>query len=184
MFAADTQRSVRSIRNALTLLLGLTCCAASQAAQDTERLVFANASTSALLSPTDRQTISQALPFKLRAGALVDDTCGEPVTVEVEARDLNADGQPEVLVVGGNACANGMAGAALWLFIKSPAGQWQAQMGFPAGGYRILSTRTKGWLDIQPEMPGDCQPVWGWNGKSYDVVRRIEGRRGACKAGA
>ena len=191
MFAADSplgwQRTAaaQSTVRALVLLLGVGCCSAALAApQEIEPLVFANARTAALVSPADRQAIAQVVPFRARNGALVDDTCGEPVSIEVEARDLNADGMPEVIVLGGNACANGMAGAALWLFIKAPSGQWQGQLGFPAGGYHVLTTRTKGWLDIQPELPGDCQPVWGWNGNAYDIVRRVEARRGACKAGA
>jgi hypothetical protein len=48
---------------------------------------------------------------------------------------------------------------------------WSRNLGFPAGGYRLLPRRRGGYPDIEIDMPGLCAPVWGWGGQAYRLVR-------------
>jgi hypothetical protein len=99
------------------------------------------------------------------------DSCGARVTPRIQRVDLNGDGTEEVFVTVPGTCEGGMAGAHLTLLIRTGNG-WTSQLGFPAGGYRILPRRRGGYPDIEIALPGSCAPVWGWGGQRYQIVRR------------
>lgn len=132
---------------------------------------FAIGSSSAL-SQADLQAIYKALELKEHAGKLIDD-CDEEVQPEIEAIDLNSDGRPEVFVTLSGACY-GVAGAQLSLLIKNGKGQWQPNLGFPAGGYKVLTTTNLGYPDIEIGGPGSCFPVWRWDGAQYEIHKRCD----------
>jgi hypothetical protein len=69
-------------------------------------------------------------------------------------------------------CEGGGAGAHLTLLIRNGQGGWSNNLGFPAGGYRLLPRRRGGYPDIEIAGPGMCAPVWGWGGQAYRLVRR------------
>jgi hypothetical protein len=115
--------------------------------------------------------IAQAVGLTMRGGQAID-SCGGRVTPRIQRVDLNGDGTEEVFVVIPGTCEGGRAGAYLTLLVRAPGGGWSNNLGFPAGGYRILPRRRGGYPDIEIEMPGSCAPVWGWNGQRYHLVRR------------
>jgi hypothetical protein len=57
------------------------------------------------------------------------------------------------------------------LYIKNPNGQWKPQFGFP-GVYTVLTTKNKGYPDIEIGGPRTCFPVWRWNGRAYAIYKK------------
>jgi hypothetical protein len=100
----------------------------------------------------------------------LDKDCNTTVDYDAEVIDLNGDGQPEVFTRLHSACY-GMAGVNMDLYVKDKDGQWKPQFGFP-GDYNILKTKNLGFPDIEVGGPGDCFPVWRWNGSSYAIKKK------------
>jgi hypothetical protein len=150
------------------LTLGLCAAGCAFASADVAQKLFAGKS----LPLADQQAIAAQLPLKLQGGILTDTVCDQEAVATVEVRDLNGDEKPEVMVLAGNACASGMAGQTLTLFIKSAGGQWVKQINVPAGAYKILPSKHAGWSEIEIGVPGSCIPIWGMKGGSYDLVRQ------------
>jgi hypothetical protein len=113
--------------------------------------------------------VYKAAGLKERGGKILD-ACGKATEPQVDVVDLNGDGQPEVFVLAEGTCY-GRAGGELSLLIKDSQGRWQSNLGFSAGGYKLLSTKNKGYPDIEIGGPGFCFPVWRWNGKAYAADR-------------
>jgi hypothetical protein len=120
----------------------------------------------------DREETHRLLGLERKGGRLVNE-CGEPAKPKIDIVDLNGDGQPEVVALLTGSICYGGAGGRLSLFIRT-AGGWKDQFGFPAGDYRILARRRSGYPDIEIGGPGMCQPVWGWTGRAYGLVKRCE----------
>jgi hypothetical protein len=106
------------------------------------------------------------------------DEC-DPAPYEVEVVDLNKDGTPEVVVDGGNNCTSGVTGGSIWLFVKSSSG-YQSNLGFPAGLWKALPEKSKGFPDLRFVAAGHCDGVWRWNGKEYDHSRDVATAKGGC----
>lgn len=109
--------------------------------------------------------------FKALRGQYLDRSCNEKLAYEAEVVDLNGDGQPEVFVSVQGTCLGGMAGVHLDLYIKDKAGRWQSQFGFP-GMHTELPTQHMGYPDIEIGGPGNCFPIWRWNGRAYALHKR------------
>lgn len=125
------------------------------------------------ISQPERKQIFKLVGLTERGGKFRD-ACGEAVEPQIQQVDLNGDGQPELFVTVEGTCSGGAAGAELTLLIKDNDGRWKANFGFPAGGYRIMGAKNKGFPDIEIGGPGSCFPVWRWNGKQYDIHKRCE----------
>jgi hypothetical protein len=124
------------------------------------------------LPPAEMIAVYKAAGLTERGGKILD-ACKQPVEPQVDVVDLNGDGQPEVFVQVNSSCY-GMAGGELSLLIKDKQGRWQSNLGFPAGGYKLLSTKNKGYPDIEIGGPGFCFPVWRWNGRAYAIHKRCD----------
>jgi len=123
-------------------------------------------------SPAELKAIYAAVGLKERKGKVLDD-CEQPVWPKIDFVDLNGDDQAEVFVFVSSSCY-GAAGGQLSLLIKDNSGRWKSNLGFPAGGYKVLSTKNKGYPDIEIGGPGFCFPVWRWNGTKYDIHKRCD----------
>ncbi len=99
--------------------------------------------------------------------SLVDTACRQPASADPQFPDLNEDGVPEVLIVYGNTCMSGMAGASVVLFVKKTDGSFGTNLGFPGISAAPMETRHEGWPDLLIGGPGFCFPVWRWNGSEY-----------------
>lgn len=139
----------------------LVCCLIGAAA------IYAGAATQ--VPPAELQNLYAVMGLKTHNGELLD-ACDTPVTPETEVTDLNGDGQPEVFVWVGGSCY-GAAGGELSLFIKGKKERWEQNLGFSAGGYTLLKTRSHGYPDIEVAGPGVCLPVWRWSGKAYELFK-------------
>lgn len=138
-------------------------------------LSFANSAQgrdAAKLPPAEMTVVYEAAGLTERGGKVLD-SCDQPVTPEVNAVDLNGDGQHEVFVQVESPCF-GAAGGQLSLLVKNKQGRWHDNFGFPAGGYKILRAKTQGYPDIEIGGPGTCAPVWRWNGKAYAIHKRCD----------
>ncbi len=124
------------------------------------------------VSQADLAAMYKVAGIKKQGGNFVD-ACDEIFQPESQVVDLNGDGNPEVFLLIGGSCY-GSAGTELSLFIKNKRGQWKRNLGFPAGGYRLLSTSNKGYPDIEIDGPGVCFPVWRWNGTVYAIHKRCD----------
>jgi hypothetical protein len=109
--------------------------------------------------------------FTATQGKYFAKDCNESLDYETEVVDLNGDGQPEVFTSVQGTCLGGMAGVYMNLYIKNKNGQWKPQFGFP-GIYTVLKTKSKGYPDIEIGGPGNCFPVWRWNGREYAIHKR------------
>jgi hypothetical protein len=133
---------------------------------------LAKSGESPKLSATELKIIYKAVGLKERGGKILD-ACDQPVQPETKVIDLDGDGQPEVFVLVGGACY-GNAGGELSLLIKNKRGRWESNLGVPAGGYKLLNTKSKGYPDIEIGGPGFCFPVWRWNGTEYAIHKRCD----------
>lgn len=123
--------------------------------------------------PGDLAAIREATQGRFQAaqGKYFDKDCGQQLDYEAEAVDLNQDGKPEVFTVVHGTCLGGHAGMHVQLYVQNAGGKWAPQLGFP-GGYEVLKTRNKGFADIRITGPGNCAPVWRWNGQAYDIHKK------------
>jgi hypothetical protein len=139
------------------------------------RLLFAAASevTPPAQAAADANVIAEATggKFKATKGTYFEEACNASLDYEAEVVDLNGDGQPEVFTSVQGTCLGGMAGVHMNLFIKDGKGRWQPQFGFP-GIYTMLKTKHKGYPDIEIGGPGNCFPVWRWNGQQYAIHKK------------
>ncbi|MDX2169977.1 MAG: hypothetical protein SF182_23105 [Deltaproteobacteria bacterium] len=135
------------------------------------------------LSAAERQEIYKKLGLKVGEDgrSLVDESCGQEVSSEVEIKDLDGDGVDEVLITYGNTCMSGMAGSSVILFIRDQSGHYRSELGFPGV---IAETRPPkggtGYPDFVIGGPGFCFPVWHWNGKAYVHLRDEAQEKGGC----
>ncbi|MEA3641723.1 MAG: hypothetical protein VBE63_17550 [Lamprobacter sp.] len=124
------------------------------------------------LTPSELKEIYSAAGLTERNGKIFD-ACDRPTKPEIEVKDLNTDGTPEVFVHVPSLCY-GHSGN-LSLLIKDKKGNWKDNFGF-TGVYRILDTKSMGYPDIEIGGPGTCFPVWRWNGKAYAIHKRCDRR--------
>lgn len=108
--------------------------------------------------------------FKALKGKQFDQNCNSTVEYEAEVIDLNGDGQPEVFTKRYSSCF-GMAGVHMDLYVKGKSGKWKSQFGFP-GEPMVLKSKNLGYPDIEIGGPGNCFPVWRWNGANYDIHKK------------
>jgi hypothetical protein len=127
------------------------------------------------LSWDNNDIISQATHgiLKTSKGKFYEPTCNEEVAFDTEVIDLNKDGVPEVFTNYYGICLGGAAGVLVNLYIKNKAGQWIPNFGFP-GTYTLLSSKNKGYPDVEIGGPGNCFPIWRWNGMEYDIYKKCE----------
>lgn len=149
-------------------------------AADGPALLFAGAAGQ--VTPADQRAIFAVLDLKVAPDGkgFLDTLCEQPADATVELRDMNGDGKEEVLVVYGNTCTSGMAGASVILFIKNAAGKYEANLGFPGVTADPKPEKSQGYPDLLIGGPGFCFPVWRWDGKAYDFSRNEPQEPGGC----
>jgi hypothetical protein len=121
----------------------------------------------------DDEIVSEATDGVLKAtkGRYFEQACDESLEYDAQVIDLDGNGYPEVFTTVHGICLGGMTGSFLQLYVKDRRGRWKPQFGFP-GVYRVLESRNKGYPDIEIGGPGDCSPVWRWNGQRYALHER------------
>jgi hypothetical protein len=96
-----------------------------------------------------------------------------PFDVLVYPTDLNKDGSEEIFMTYGNTYTSGLTGSNVQLFIRDAYGDWHANLGFPGVTPDALATGNAGYPDLLIGGPGNMFPVWRWNGKAYDLNRKV-----------
>lgn len=109
--------------------------------------------------------------LKAQKGKFYEPSCNEQVDYDTQIVDLNHDGSPEVFTNVYGSCLGGNTGVQVNLYIKNGLGKWVPQFGFP-GTYTLLSTKNKGLPDIEIGGPGNCFPIWRWNGSEYYLYKK------------
>jgi hypothetical protein len=111
------------------------------------------------------------------------------IGLAIEELDLDGDGKPEyILRVTSDPDDCGLCGAVKcpqWIYLKSEDG-YRLLLGKNEADFSTLKTRTKGYLDIQNEVPSRNNTfyieIYKWDGKSYALTqcgeREIVGSRG------
>ncbi len=160
-------------------LLAMSGCGSADTPTPEAALLFGDRAVA--LSAEARQQVVALLELHASPDGtmLVDPYCGQPVHVEtIDVRDLDGDGSPEVIFLGGNACMSGNAGQSLLLFTRQE-GAFRAHLGFPAAGYELVPG---------PGMPGvrvlswrPCVGVWSWDGETYRHARNEPLEPGGCE---
>lgn len=134
------------------------------------------------LSPAEQGEIYTLLGLTLAPDGktLLDPACQQPIGSEVSFEDLNGDGTQEVFVIYGNGCMSGGTGSSIVLLRKGPDGRFRIGLGFPAAGYTILATKSRGYPDLQIGGMGFCEPIWRWDGKDYQHHRNQPTAKDGC----
>lgn len=139
------------------------------------------AASSRLPEPDQRRIYAlMGLKKSAKAGMFTDESGCPPAPYRANLADLNQDGTPEVFISGGNTCSAGMTGLSLHLFVKDLNGEYRANLGFPAAGYKQLSTRSRGYADIRVASTGFCDAIWRWDGLAYSHAANIPTAPGGC----
>lgn len=163
-----------NVSSSIALVLFLTSIATPCAADNAYKKLFENIPNK--LSLQEQKAIYSALDLN---GQLVCEVT--PENFNVELKDINGDGVTEVFIIGGNACTSGVTGSTIWLFIKQNRHAiYKKNLDFPAGGYKILLEKSKGFPDIQVGGSAFCDGVWRWSGRSYSHYKNIPTAVGGC----
>jgi hypothetical protein len=138
--------------------------------------------TASKLSRQEKMDIFSQLGFRLSKDRkfIIDETCEEDVSPDVEVTDLNGDGIDEVFVIWGNTCTSGHTGQSITLLIKDRKGRFVKNIDVPGNNYDRLSQRNKGFPDLLIGGPGFCYDVWQWSGIKYEYKCSREDAPGAC----
>jgi hypothetical protein len=148
----------------------------AQQLTETAALLFKDVKTK--LSVKEKNEIATQLGF-IPSGkndmpfALDKDSREYAFAAAVFPADMNKDGKEEVFVVFGNSFTSGNAGSSVNLFIKDATGKYVPQLGFPGMAPDVLTTVSKGYPDLLIGGPGMEYPVWRWNGKAYNLYRKV-----------
>lgn len=148
--------------------------------------ILAAAPAGHTLAAADKAAAFAAAGFTFAGGEWKSGNCDgsesasySPGAIEAVS-DLNADGRPEAIIVENGAICFGNTGVQFTLVSKRADGRWtriyQSQ-GIP----QILASRVNGWAEIEVGVPGPCQPIIQWNGKTYEIGRRHDEGGRPCR---
>lgn len=133
--------------------------------------------TKSKLSIRDKNAIAKLLGFPLsrdkKQFILDNQSADYPFDILVYPTDLNKDGTEEIFITYGNSFTSGLTGSNVQLFIRDAYGDWHPQLGFPGVTPDALGTGNLGYPDLLIGGPGNIFPVYRWNGKIYDINRRV-----------
>jgi hypothetical protein len=139
--------------------------------------LFKNVKTT--LTVTEKSQIADKLGFILSGNkdqpfAQDKDSKEYPFSASVLPTDMNKDGKEEVFVAFGNTYTSGNTGSSIALFIKDAKGAYTQHLGFPGMVPEALATVSKGYPDLLIGGPGFEFPVLRWNGKTYNLYRKVK----------
>ena len=157
----------------LHLLLGVLLCFGGNA--------FGRTLSVLVISATDEQQILQEAGITRIGSHYKVAGCDDHLNVELLPTDLNADGQPEVILrVTGSPCFSGMMQSNVSIYVRSSQGKWQDTLGFvPAFGVQVQEAKIKGFSDVILPVLGGCDPLYRWAGSSYFYAAQVPAYDGA-----
>lgn len=164
----------------LLLLLSIMYPAISQSTlSPVAAILFKNVKTT--LTVADKNKIAGKLGFvtsgnKENPLAQDKDSKEYPFSATVLPVDMNKDGKEEIFVSFGNSYTSGNTGSSICLFIRSTAGEFTDNLGFPGTVPEALTTVNKDYPDLLIGGPGFEFPVWRWNGKNYALFKKVNDR--------
>ena len=123
------------------------------------------------LSTADAAAIYRAAGFAMKGGQPVDCAAADPSwprsRIDIEAIDLDADGKFEAILTEANSACYGRDEMQFTILARNPGGTWR-RLARNTGGFALLKTRHKGWLDIEYGGPGMHKPpMLRFDGKIY-----------------
>ena len=134
------------------------------------------------LAPDDQNAIAASLQLVVSddGEALFDGVCGQPLGHTVTYRDLNGDGEDEILVDHGNTCTSGMAGTSITAFVRGADGALAPHLGLPGMIAEVRDSPDGGFAELLIGGPGFCFGLWGWDGETYAHLRNEPQEPGGC----
>ncbi len=105
----------------------------------------------------------------------IDPDLDEPIDIgtSVSVYDFNKDGIEEVVLSSSSTFLYGMVGEGFDLFVKGKDNKYQSV--FSSQGIPSFDEHSgKQYPDITVGGPGIVFPVYGWNGKSYEIVGEVK----------
>jgi hypothetical protein len=140
----------------------------------------------ASLTAAERNALFRSAGFVQRGGEWKGCDGGSDASIDDESvnggaiQDLNGDGRPEVIVTDQGTACYGMTGTGFHI-LTAGANGWRVFWSSP-GIPTILPARgAGGWPNIEVGGPGFCMPVYGWDGRAYDIRFFNEYDKGACR---
>lgn len=127
------------------------------------------------LPSADRAAAFRAAGFKQEGGQWRG--CEDPGTASytpgeiAEVRDLDGDGQPEVIVTEGSVFCFGSTEVGYVIVSKQANGEWKQITSGPDIVNVLEQKGAGGWPDLEIGGPGFCFPVERWNGTAYELNR-------------
>lgn len=156
--------------------------ASGQTAEPTDVAKMLFAAEPERLGPDDQNTIAAALYATVSedGASLLDELCGQPLGYAVTFRDLNGDGEDEVILDHGNTCTVGTTGTRVTVFVRGADGAFAAHLGIPGMIAEIRDSPDGGFAQLLLGGPGFCFGLWGWDGETYAHVRNEPQEPGGC----
>ncbi len=105
----------------------------------------------------------------------IDPDLDEPIDIgtSVSIYDFNKDGIEEVVLSTSSSYLYGNTGEGFELLVKGMANAYQSVLNLP-GIPEFEQSSGKQYPDITIGGPGFVFPVYGWNGKSYEIVGEVK----------
>jgi hypothetical protein len=168
-----------------TYVPGKTCVAASgapaaKAPPPAPTAPVPPAARTAGFTAADRAAAFRAAGLTQKGGRWVG--CDGETEGSIEAsdiRDINGDGQVDVLVTESGTACFGNTGQGFHLIARASGGGWKELYSSP-GIPEFQKTAANGWPDVEVGGPGFCFPILRWTGKTYAFLRNHEYEKGAC----
>ncbi len=139
-------------------------------------LLFKNTKTK--LTTSQKNIIFDSLGFVLSKDGkqfiLDNESADYPYDAFVYPTDMNKDGKEEIFILFGNSYTSGMTGSNIIVFIADKNDSYRMNLGFPGALPDALATGNSGYADLLIGGPGFEFPVWRWNGKEYDFLKKVK----------
>ena len=129
-------------------------------------------------TPADRAAAFKAAGVTPVRGKYL--ACDKSQEMEIEIRDLNADGRPDAVIRDHGTFCYGSTEQGYTIVTKDANGTWRLlfqNQGIPTFQ---ASRGVGGWPDIENGGPGFCFPIMRWDGSDYAIVRWKAYEPGAC----
>ena len=158
-FHADPGQRRRSVGRAVAAVVGLLVMLLSLSAAD--------AAGAPPISAADALQLTAAAGMSVQNGRVLN-PCGHPTSPQIRFGDFNGDGVQEAITLDHDpACYGPDPGYQTKILMRDRSGQWHVVATAP-GMFLPLPTRSHGWQDFSLMAPG-CQPVWRFDGRSYQT---------------
>ncbi len=124
------------------------------------------------MSVAEGTQLMSAAGFEIQGNQMLD-PCQMPSTPHVDYIDIDGHGHIVAVVQDSGGCYGG-AGEYFAVMSKDKDGKWKPVIN-QIGMLGWQKTKNLDWPDIEVGGPGDCFPIYRYNGTIYDLYKKCPG---------